>query len=73
MRVLVDESAPNALKKYLNELGHTSLTVQDAGWSGTQTESYWHEPNLNSMFDLRLTQTCVISSLRRRTNGHQTG
>jgi predicted nuclease of predicted toxin-antitoxin system len=36
MRVLIDECAPKALKKYLVEHGHESRTVQEAGWSGKQ-------------------------------------
>jgi predicted nuclease of predicted toxin-antitoxin system len=36
MRVLIDECAPRALKKYLIDHGHGSRTVQEAGWFGKQ-------------------------------------
>jgi predicted nuclease of predicted toxin-antitoxin system len=36
MKVLIDECAPRALKRYLTEHGHECLTVQEAGWSGKQ-------------------------------------
>ena len=36
MRVLIDECAPKALKKQLTNHGHKCLTVQEAGWAGTQ-------------------------------------
>jgi predicted nuclease of predicted toxin-antitoxin system len=36
MRVLVDECAPRALKKYLTNHGDECRTVQEAGWSGKQ-------------------------------------
>jgi predicted nuclease of predicted toxin-antitoxin system len=36
MKVLIDECAPRALKKYLTDHGHECLTVQEAGWSGKQ-------------------------------------
>jgi predicted nuclease of predicted toxin-antitoxin system len=36
MRVLIDECAPRALKKYLIDRGHESRTVQEAGWFGKQ-------------------------------------
>jgi predicted nuclease of predicted toxin-antitoxin system len=36
MKVLIDESAPRALKHSLAARGHESLTVQEAGWSGKQ-------------------------------------
>jgi hypothetical protein len=36
MRVLIDECAPSALKKYLTDRGHESRTVQEAGWFGKQ-------------------------------------
>jgi hypothetical protein len=36
MRVLIDEYAPRALKKYLIDRGHESRTVQEAGWFGKQ-------------------------------------
>jgi hypothetical protein len=36
MRVLIDECAPPALKKYLIDRGHESRTVQEAGWFGKQ-------------------------------------
>jgi predicted nuclease of predicted toxin-antitoxin system len=34
MRVLIDECAPRALKKYLIDRGRESRTVQEAGWFG---------------------------------------
>jgi len=36
MRVLVDECAPKALKRFFVTQGHKSLTVQEAGWPGKQ-------------------------------------
>ena len=34
MRILIDECAPRALRKYLTDRGHECRTVQEAGWSG---------------------------------------
>jgi predicted nuclease of predicted toxin-antitoxin system len=34
MSILIDESAPRALKRHLVKLGHVCRTVQEAGWSG---------------------------------------
>jgi len=36
MKVLVDECAPKALKRFLTNQGHKCLTVQEAGWCGKQ-------------------------------------
>jgi predicted nuclease of predicted toxin-antitoxin system len=36
MKVLIDECAPRALKTFLTNHGHESLTVQEAGWAGKQ-------------------------------------
>ena len=36
MKVLIDECAPRALKKFLVHRGHECLTVQEVGWSGKQ-------------------------------------
>lgn len=36
MKVLVDECAPRALRIFLSQRGYDCLTVQEAGWSGTQ-------------------------------------
>jgi len=36
MKVLIDECAPKALKNFLTNHGHESLTVQEAGWAGKQ-------------------------------------
>jgi predicted nuclease of predicted toxin-antitoxin system len=36
MKVLIDECAPKALKTFLTEHSHESLTVQEAGWAGKQ-------------------------------------
>jgi predicted nuclease of predicted toxin-antitoxin system len=36
MKVLIDECAPRALKAFLTNHGHESLTVQEAGWAGKQ-------------------------------------
>ncbi len=36
MKVLIDECAPRALKKFLVQRGHECLTVQEMGWSGKQ-------------------------------------
>ena len=34
MRVLLDESAPKALKRFLVDQGHECRTVQETGWAG---------------------------------------
>lgn len=34
MKVLLDECAPKALKKFLADHGHQCRTVQEAGWAG---------------------------------------
>jgi predicted nuclease of predicted toxin-antitoxin system len=34
MKVLIDECAPRALKRYLSAAGHNCSTVQEQGWSG---------------------------------------
>ena len=36
MKVLIDECAPRALKTFLTNQGHESLTVQEAGWAGKE-------------------------------------
>ena len=36
MRVLIDERAARALKRYLTTFGHECLTVQEVGWTGKQ-------------------------------------
>jgi predicted nuclease of predicted toxin-antitoxin system len=36
MRVLIDECAPSALKRFLEQPDHDCRTVQEMGWSGKQ-------------------------------------
>lgn len=36
MKVLLDECAPRALKRFVIEQGHECVTVQEAGWTGKQ-------------------------------------
>jgi predicted nuclease of predicted toxin-antitoxin system len=36
MKVLIDECAPRALRKFVVDQGHVCRTVQEAGWAGKQ-------------------------------------
>jgi hypothetical protein len=62
MRVLIDECAPRALKKYLIDRGHESRTVQKAGWFGKQNGELLI---LAAAFDLLVT---IDTNLRYQQN-----
>jgi len=69
MRVLIDESAPKALKKYLLENGHDCSTVQDMGWSGKQNGELLTLAHTNRRYQQNLSARKIgVIVLQARSN-----
>ena len=65
MRVLIDERAVRALKRYLTTVGHECLTVQEVGWTGKQNGELLSLAEAS--FDRRLTLDTNLSCQQNLT------
>jgi hypothetical protein len=65
MRVLIDERAVRAFKRYLTTVGHECLTVQEVGWTGKQNGELLSLAEAS--FDRRLTLDTNLSCQQNLT------